>query len=104
VQSIDDILSSVITMLEQGDELGQLLPVLLEAKRALTRGNKFSKEDVDRVADMIVALHGGGTLLEKVLQYAEQSGPNMFARVVTIEVERRRAERDQVEVLSSTNR
>ncbi|MGN6534872.1 MAG: hypothetical protein ACTHKQ_03965 [Mesorhizobium sp.] len=104
MQSVDDILSSVISAIEQDDALHHLLPILLEAKRFLARGNEFSKEDVDRVADMIEGLHPRGDVLEKSLLYAERSGPNMFARAVAVEIERRRNRRDQIGVLVETNK
>lgn len=104
MQSVDDVLSSVIAAIEQDDDLHHLLPILLEAKRFLVRGNEFSKEDIDRVADMIEGLHPGGNVLEKALVYAERSGPNMFARAVAVEIERRRNGPDQIDASVDTNR
>jgi len=104
VQSVEDILSSVIATIEQDDDLRHLVPILLEAKRFLARGNEFSKEDIDRVADIIEGLHPGGHMLERALLYAERSGPKMFARAVAVEIERRRNRTDQIGVSAETNK
>lgn len=75
----------------EGDEgLRHLLPVLEEVKGAFGRAPAYSKDDVTRAADLIENLHGNGTILEKALAYAEETGPNMFARAVAVELERRR--------------
>lgn len=104
MQSVDDILSSLISVVEQEDAVHHLLPILLEVKRFLALGNEFSREDIDRIADMIEGLHSGGDVLGKALEYAERTGPNMFARAVAVEIERRHNRRDQAGVLADTNK
>lgn len=104
MQSVDDILASIIGLIGSDEELDHLLPILLEAKRSFSSGNEFSKDDVDQTADLIQGLHSEGDALEKALRYAERSGPNMFARAVAVEIERRLAQRDQFGALLDTNK
>lgn len=92
-EKLNDRLDLLVSWVREDASLAHILPILIEAQKAAAKSPEFSHDDIVRVADLVMNLPGVSSIEEAIGRARILEGhaqPNMFARAVSVELERRR--------------
>jgi hypothetical protein len=92
-ESLSEKLDLLRSRIEEDLSLASLIPILIEAQKAAEKGPEFSHEDIARVADLVRNLPGVSSIEDAIARakiFEDRAKPNMFARAILLELERRR--------------
>jgi hypothetical protein len=92
-ENLGEKLDLLLSLTEKDASLAPLIPILIEAQKAAEKGPKFSHEDVERVADLVRNLPGMASIDDAIARarvFEDRTKPNMFARAVLLELQRRK--------------
>jgi hypothetical protein len=90
---LSEKLNLLRSRIEEDTSLAPLVPILIEAQKAVEKGPEFSHEDIARVADLVRNLPGVSSIDDAIVRakiFEDRAKPNMFARAILLELERRK--------------